>query len=537
MPTIVIDNFTGRLTRSTNGSLNSGLAKYAETFGTDPFSNPGNLTWMGVPLLIDQPASVLTDLIMAMKPRLESGQLFVYAIGHTGRLYKIQVNKTSITQPAYNNISLLTTLIQNSPTFKYGVSIQFFGATEKLFIGHDLGVTKVNFDGTGESFIGSPGSYTANVPRPSANFLGKLEFGNGANLVEIDSTETVTTYARLSPAFPAGTFTRDLDVSPDGTYLQAIVSRNNGPDMTTTVQDTNPVASTDAYKFLWNGTDVGYTSFETYTGFSMTSNTSFGSNSFTAGYDIGGTALYFGGDKIASLPNSLSPNFGAMFSVGNLMGFAAPDYDPNAGNLTGSIFVYGQYDPEIPNGLFRVMRNSGYAPDDITNIIQMPAALAVSNLFYGSSNSGYSENQVGRAQIFFSSLEVEANNTPHYRLYYFNFVPIYNGQSSFIQAGTYETQSELFSKKVKATEIRLYTEPLTDSAQTFNIQLIGSNGTITGTSTDFAVDVNVVSGQDYIKYTPQMEPTYAIGVQINNTGVVNWVAVKMEIDYQEWGSI
>ena len=81
--TLVIDNFQGRLTRYSDGDINSGLAKYATTFGNDPFSSPGNLTWFEAPTRIDSSETVITDLIMASKPRLESGITYVYAIGHT----------------------------------------------------------------------------------------------------------------------------------------------------------------------------------------------------------------------------------------------------------------------------------------------------------------------------------------------------------------------------------------------------------------------------------------------------------------------
>src|SRR3990167_378748 len=214
--TLVIDNFQGRLTRYADGDITSGYAKYTKTFGNDPLSNPGNLTWFEAPTRIDPNESVITDLIMASKARLESGITYVYAIGHTGRLYKIQVNDPTTYNPNYDNPVLLTTLTSNSPTFKYGASIQFYGATERIYIGHDVGVTRIDFNGANETFVGVAGSYTANVPRPSINFLGKLYFGNGTNLVEIDSTELVTDYTKLDPGFPSGTQVRDIDVSPNG---------------------------------------------------------------------------------------------------------------------------------------------------------------------------------------------------------------------------------------------------------------------------------------------------------------------------------
>jgi len=122
MQTLTINNFQGRLTRYMDGDINSGFAKYTTTFGNDPFTTPGNLTWFETPTRIDSGGSVITDLIMAMRPRLESGITYVYAIGHTGRLYKIQVNDPTTYAPNYDNPVLLATLSAESPDERDDVS-------------------------------------------------------------------------------------------------------------------------------------------------------------------------------------------------------------------------------------------------------------------------------------------------------------------------------------------------------------------------------------------------------------------------------
>lgn len=539
MPTKIINNFTGKLTRDNIGNVDSGLAKYTTTFGNDPFSNIGNLTWLESAQQIDPTGSVITDLIMAVQNRLESGITYVYAIGHTGRLYKIQVNQPSGYNPNLDNPVLLTTLTINSPTFKYGSSIQFYGATQKIYIGSDMGVTTVNFDGTGEAFVGtiSATQWISGVPRPSVNFQGVTYWGNGTNLAAIDSTATVTTYTKLSPAFPVGTYVRDLDVSPDGTYLQIIVSTLNSPDLTSTVQDTTSLSSSQSYKFLWNGTDLGYTSFTTYNSYTINSNISFGNFTYTMGYDLGGAAIYTGSEKIISLPNSLSPNFNAMFSTGNLVGIASPETASTF--LQGSIMFYGQYDIEVPKGLYRFLRLKAGAPQ--TDIIQMPVCLIVSNLFYGSSSSGYVNNQVGSAKMYFSTLETSSGPTTKYKFYKFTTVPTGTGTAI---GGVYETQNEtsfslfrsVISNKFKVSEVRFYTEPLVAN-NSFKIDLIGSNGNpIPGASQTFTVGTNVASGADVVKYTPQMQPTYSLGIRITNLGSVNWTGAKLEFDYDVAGT-
>lgn len=524
MPTLTINNFIGRLTRYEKGDINSGFTKYAKTYGNDPFSDPGNLTWFEQPTRIDTPESVITDLIMAARPRLESGITYVYAIGHTGRLYKIQVNDPTTYNPDYDNPILLATLTDQTPTFKYGSSIQFYGSTEKIFIGHDRGVTKINFDGTSETFVGTQSSYTSSVPRPSVQFAGKLYFGNGTNLVEIDSTELVTTYAKITPAFPSGTQVRDIDVSPEGNEVHIVVSRVAQADMTIITQDTASLSSSDAYFMKWNGIDAGVTSFNPYNSYSLNTYTSFGSSSYTMGYDSGGAAMYAGGSKVKSLPNSISPNFGAMFSTGNLLGFGAPEQDSSV--LKGSLLVYGQYDNEIPEGLFRLFR---IAATTQTDIQQMPVCLIVSNLFYGASSAGYTNNRVGSAKVYFSTLETSSAPTTKYKLYKFTTVP--TGVGTPI-TGVYETQTQLFSEKIAIKEIRVYTKPLVAN-NIFKLDLIGSDaGVITNSTQTFTVGNNVTAGDDVVRYTPDMNQTFALGLRITNSGTANMTFKKIEIDFE-----
>ncbi len=527
MRTLVIDNFQGRLTRYLNGDINSGYAKYTTTFGNDPFTKPGDLTWFEQPTRIDADESVITDLIVASRARLESGVTYVYAIGHTGRLYKIQVNDPTTFEPDYDNPVLLATLTEESPTFKYGSSIEFFGDTERIYIGHDIGVTRIDFDGTNEAFVGATGSYTANVPRPSAQFTGKMFFGNGTNILEIDSTATVTDYTKLDPSFPVGTQCRDLDVSPDGNYLQIIVSRVSAPDLTSSDQDTSSLSSADSYKIYWNGTDTGYTAYNPYNSYSLNSNIAFGPFTYTMGYDLGGAAMYSEQQKIISLPNSLSPNFGAMFSTGNLVGFAAPEQADNV--LKASLLTYGNYDVENPQGLYRFFRISATTQ---TDIIQLPMCNIVSNLFYGSSSAGYDNDQVGTAKLYFSTFETDDTPTSKYKLYKFNTVPTGDGTAI---AGVYETQTQLFSQKIKPSEVRVYVDPLVTNNE-FTVALIGSDGNVIANSSEtFTAGTTEAVGEDLCDYSPAIAPTYAMGVRITNSGSANMTFNKIEIDYEQAG--
>lgn len=525
---LIIDNFQGYLTRFKDGEANSGFAKYSTTFGNDPFTTPGNLTWFEQPTRVNPAGDVITDLVMASKVRVESGITYVYSIGHLGRLYKIQVNDPTTYNPNYDNAVLLATLAINSPTFTRGGSISFFGTTEQIYIGHDKGMTRINFDGTSEAFVGVLGSWTQTVPRPAIQFAQYLYVGNGNNLAQVLAGGTVGSYTVLSPAFFVGTFVRDLDVSPDGNYIQATVSRINSPDLTSATQDTNSLSSADSNIFLWDGVvdgnNQGVSSARTtFNSYSINANLSFGDFSYTMGYDLASTAIYSRNQKVVTLTNSISPNFQALFSTGNLLGFASPEQDANV--LKGTLMTYGQYDREIPEGLFRFFRLS--ATNTETDIIQMPYCGIVSNLFYGSSSAGYTGDVVGSAKVYFSTLETSSGTTD-YKLYKFTTVP--TGLGTAI-AGVYETQTQLFSKKVRVGQVRIYVEPLVAN-NSFTFELIGSNGgVISGSSKTFTAGTAPDAvGNDICSYSPQCAPTYAIGVRITNAGSVNMVFAKVEID-------
>ncbi len=517
--------------------MDSGKALYTTTFGNDPFSNITNLSWLEAPTQIDPTGAVITDLIVAQKARLESGITYVYAIGHLGRLYKIQVNDPTTYNPNYDNPVLLATLVAQSPTFKYGASLNFFGSTERIYIGHDIGFTRINFDGTGETFIGVAGSYTANVPRPAVQFAGMLYGGNGVNLVQIDTTPTVISYGVFSTPFPIGTQVRDLDVSPDGNYLVAVVSRVPQADMTSTNQDTAGLSTGDSYRYLWNGSSTTTpSSYESYNSYSLNSNISFGPYSYTMGYDLGGAVIYSQGKKIVSLPLSLAPNFNSMFSTSNLLGYASTENSYST--LKGSISFYGQYDHEMPVGLFRFLRVSATSPQ--TDIIQIPSCQVVSNLFYGSSSAGYSGNVVGSAKLYFSTLETSSAPTTKYRFYKFTTVP--TGLGTAI-GGVYETQGQtsfrlfrsILKKGFVAKEVRFYAMPFVTN-NSFQIDLIGTAGTpISGTTQVFTVGTNVTAGTDMVQYNPQMSPTHQMGLRVTNLGSADWTGLKCEIDVEEFG--
>lgn len=528
--TLVIDNFAGRLTGYSDGDINSGFAYNLNTFGNNPLNTAeyGNLTWSEMGVQIDAAGSVVTDMIMAGKVRVESGILYVYAIGHTGRLYKIQVNDPTTFNPDYDNPVLLATLSINSPTFTRGGSIDFYGATQKIYIGHDKGVTSINFNGTGEAFVGVLGSWTQTVPRPLKQFIGVLYIGNGSNIAAIDTTATVTSYAKLSPSFPTNSQVRDIDVSPDGTYLQAVVSQIALPDITSSAQDTTSTASSESYIFKWNGTDAGYTSFATFPSFSLSANIMFQNYQYTFGTDQYGMAVYNPNDKIITSSDEIAPLPNAVNSTGNIVTWMAPLYYIDHLELTCGF--WGPMDYELGTGYWAPFGQ--VATDAETDIIQVPFQLPVSNFGLGSSSNGYPDNVFSTAKVYFSTLETSAGPTTKYRLYKWSPIPTTNGTAI---SGIYQTQKQIFSKKIQIKEVRIYGAPWVANNE-FTIDMVGSDGApIPGGSKTFTAGSNLTIGNDFAWYTPQAAPTFCVGLRVTNSGTANHVISKVEIDFSSGG--
>ena len=531
MPTLVIDNFKGNLTEFFDGDINSGMTNLNTSFGYNSFGKPGNLTWSEDPTQIDPAGSVITDLIMDGKERVESGITYIYAIGHTGRLYKIQVNDPTTFNPSYDNPTLLATLTIESPTFTRGGFIDFYGATEKIYIGHDKGVTSINFDGTGEAFVGVVGSWTQTVPRPLQQFTGILYVGNGENLAAIDTTALVATYAKLSPSFPRGTQVRDMDVSIDGNYMQVIVSQLAQADMTTGAQDTSTISNIGSFIFYWNGIDLGATSSTSFPLTNLTSNIIFGNSQYVFGYDLRGVQFFNPTNRISSAgigaPFGESPSSNALVSDGEMVSFATTLYFD--GFMELSHCVYGNFDSFVGSGYWSPM--GMVATGTETDIVHVPYFQTISNFSQGISSNGYANNIYGSSKVYFSTLETSSAPTTKYKFYKWSPVP--TGAGSASSYNYYQTQTQLFSKKVQIKEVRIYGEPwIADNS--FSIDLLGSSTTPLNTKT-FTAGGNLTIGADYAWYTPRIAPTYALSLGITNLGTANNTITKIEIDYKDGG--
>lgn len=532
--TIVISNFaTGPSTIYQNGDIRSGRSYLQVSGGYNPYQWPGSLSWASPVVQIDAAGAVITDLVLAGKTRIESGITYVYAIGNAARLYKIQVNDPTTYNPDYDNPVLIATLAAETPTFTRGGSIEFYGSTEQIFIGHDKGITRINFDGTGETFVGSTSSWVQNVPRPIEQFVGKLYIGNGPNLAEIDTTLLVTTYTKLSPGFPSNSQARDIDTTPDGNYLQSVVNRTPLPDITSAAQDTTTSSPSESYLFGWNGTDTGYTQFITYPGVSLNANTLFQNNQYVVGSDMSGLSTSNPTDRIMQAPEQQPVLPNAITNVGGVLFYISPlIFD---GVLEADLYTWGAFDYEqgVPYGYNDIMFfNSSGAETDVALV---PLLLPVSNVGFGSSTNGYTGNQYGTSKLYVSALETsETTSVP--KLYKWRpvFSPL-DTDGSAVVGGVYQTQTQLFSKKMNIKQVRVYAHPWVADNE-FTIDLIGSsgepmtNGSKTFTAQNSSATSPMYIGTDYAWWDPQIAPTYALAILLTNLGTANHVITKIEID-------
>jgi len=517
MKTLVIDNLGGPLTRKPDGPLNSGLAKFDTSWGYDPFTSPGNLTWN------EQPTSVLTLSMSSvaygitnMASRLTSSVPYIYSIDGDGKMRSTDVktgaNSVRGTLPYGNNYSM-------------GPGMVFYGSTEKIFHSSNNRIQKINFDGSSPASVKGSTSVVANVPTPMTTFLGKIYFGNGNNIGEIDTTETVTTGSKLSPSLPTNVVVRDLEVTPDGNYLQITATKyqpGGGFGLPTSTQ----ANITDSYRFLWNGTDSTYTSYESFPSTNLTANQIVALNNYFTGDDITGMALYADSQKLLSLPKVLSPFPGGLFSLGNTLGIATTGYDSLDNQTTLDVYQYGQYDNDTQGGLYRIVRLP--APV-LTDMLFTTGAIPVTNQVLLPSNA---TNTNTPGKIYFNTTETsDASGGTDYQFRLWKWDYTSQGGQTF--NGVYETQSENFSKKVTVKEVRIYTNPIV-TENSFDIQLIGSGGTVLSDML-FEEGVNCSVGQDMMQYNPATAPTYAIGVRIYNYGYTNMTFMKIELDVDDAG--
>ena len=548
--TLELTNFGGRLTRINNGKIDSGLAKFDSSFGYNPFIKPGQLTWFRS--LGNLGNFGATGLFIAGCSRIESGVLQNYVLTSSGEIAKMTAEGAGGSFLTFSGNST-THLSLGSPTFNYGGDICFFGATDTLYIAHDKGVTKCKTDGSAETQVGTWDA-THFTPITSRRcfypFVSKLSgyclyvansepsvtYSN--NLAEVSSAGTVNSYNILSPALPVGSYIKDLDISSDLTYL--LISSSTIPsELLAPVNDGLNSGSGESYLLKWNGADTGVTTGTALPSFSMSALQTFGNNQMMFMYDSLGASLYDGAQKILTMRNNKSPFPPAVCSTGNFVSWTSPDVylNPDTGvyKMYGSMYYYGSLNGETI-GLYRMFRQTSNQVGGV--IYQMPYNQFTTSRFISvDTTPTISEKSNGTHMISFIDYSGSGGSTVNNLWIFYSSPPDINNSPIL---GVYETQTELFSKRISLSGIRVYTEP-TATGNGFQLDLIGSdkkiitNGTF-NYSYSAGTDITQLQGAlERINFNTNCKNLYALGLRITNTGTSNMTINKIEVDYTESG--
>lgn len=547
--TIEITNFQGRLTRIVNGDLNSGFAKYANSYGYNPFAKPGNLTWMRGP--IDNTATLaVTGLMMAAKSRFESRDQYVYGIDDAAKLYKIKAyGRGSPPGPTSPTGSVIAAAVTPAgEDYSYGASMEFYGAPQKIYIGNLTDVVKVNFDGSQAASIAAnygqtnSSSGTSQSSRAIKQFVGKLLFANVNTIGAIDPTGLATSSiigtgngnlsSQLNPPLPVDMFVQDLDISVDGNYLNIAATTAPGNiSLTTAGDDAGSGAIGTSQLFEWNGVDQGATASQQLPAGSLSAFRSYLNQERFFSTDLIGATMGDGVNKLLTLQNTKPPLPNAISPNGNFITWVTPENASDNSTMYNSLFYFGSLDQENPPGLYRLCRQSptlasGFFYQSPCNIV--PA---------GAFTTIYPDKTAVGAQSygmhFFSTLELSSGSSQK-KFWVFYVTPINTNVTA--NEGVYETQTQLWSKRVSIGEIRVYLEPAV-TGNAFQLDLIGTDGSVitNGTFTyNFGEISDPQSGStavERINFSPNMKPQYGLGLRISNTGTKNMTIKKIEVDW------
>lgn len=568
--TIEITNFGGRLTRIINGDLNSGFAKFNNSWGYDPFSKPMNLTWFEQPVEITGP---ITDTVVAAKKffggsgiGFNNVQQYVLLLGNgnggnnPGNLYVMQPNQTAtdVSSSILANVDSVLGSTSVTGTFNFGGSMEIFtqpsiagiggpgNGTAAVYIGSDTKISTVPLGsilGTQRNvsgnFVGTINNATGAF-RPLKIFQGLLRFGNGNTIATIGATGTIVSLYQtsirgvanansdLQTPLPVDCEIQDMDVSVDGNYLSLATSKVDNEQIAILGQDVGNAAANESTLYGWNGADPNITTENTMPSGNLTALQTYLGNNVYFTEDSFGSALSNGVNKLLTLPNNKAPWANGTAVNGNFLTWICPEFNQGKNGSFASMYYFGSLDQENPSGLYRVMRqttNSAF-------VYNTPLNLLVDN-YYTTVNSpfNFQAGTLGYGKHYFSLIYPNFGSGTTSKLYRFLINPTGTGTP---QAGVYETQTQLFSKRIGISQIRVYTEPVV-AGNGFRIDIVDANGNPVTNGTFNYVFGDPADKSVRINFNPNCATLYSFGLRITNTGTTNMTFKKIEVDYTPEG--
>lgn len=543
--TLEITNFGGQLTRTLNGDLNSGLARFDTSFGYDFYSKPGNLTWLEVPTEITGP---IGNVVLAGKIRsVSENNLSAYMIDHAGSVYQMWVNNflSGGSTVSLNSVVGIASVKAGSPTFDTGASVEIFSASvvgsvqSKLYISSQTQINSMDFN-TGSTWATSnadkvvTNNLNYNGFHPIKAFVGKLLIGDGSTVDAVDNTNTFI--SSIFGKLDADMRVKDIDVSIDGNYSLSSAATTDFEEIGAAVQNNIGAQPADGKIYYWNGADLNSTALLNVPGSQLTALQTYLQNSIFFITDSMGMAVSNGTQKLFTLPNNKSPSPNATGTNDNFLFWTSIESVPTASSstLVASMYYYGSVDGVSAPGLYRMCRI--FSTSASGNIIQTPFNVLASNAYSDINPSLSSVISVGYGQHYLSVLDSIPSNPQKGRLYSFYYP---SSGTRAPQFGVYQTQAQIFSKKITIKQIRVYTEP-TVSGNRFQVNVFGSTQFTLTQVLQYAyaagTDTTQLQGSlDRIDFNPTMEGTYSFSIGIQNLGTTNMTIKKIEVDYVETG--
>lgn len=571
--TVEITNFGGRLTRILNGDMNSGFAKFATSWGYDPFSKPMNLTWLEKPTDI---TGQIPDLIVSSKKFYGQGggvnfgtvQQFVALLGNgnsttsspaAGNLYVMQPTQVSPPSSILANVDSVIGMASVSGTYSFGGSLEIFGHPstagisngQYFYIGQDSGITTlpVSSIAGAQSIVPQSTNLAGTLSsggfgyHPLKVFQGLLRVGNANTIATIGGGGTIVSNynasirgianspSDLQTILPINSQIQDIEVSIDGNYLLLATSNVDNEQPSNIGGDDMYAAANDSVLYGWNGADPNITTETTMPSITLTALQTYLGNNLFFSEDGFGSSITDGINKILTLPGNKSPTPNATAVNGNFLTWVSIE-DVGNNSTYATLYYFGGLDQENPPGLYRICRITSVSS---AYVYSAPLNTFVDNRYSTVNVSTNPESvPIGYGKHYISLLAMNFNGggaVP--KLYRFLINSTGTGNP---QLGIYETQTQLFSKKITVKQIRVYTEP-TAAGNGFQVDFIGSNGNpiTNGTSVyTFAAGNDVTQRQgslERIDFNPSMKDTYALGVRLTNTGTTNMTIHKIEVDY------
>lgn len=584
--TIVINNFAGRLTRVDDGDLNSGFAKFNTSFGYDPFTQPGKLTWLPQPTSITGIGNtnvVVSGITQPADITSSDPRLYTYVVDVARKLYKI-----GRIGPFIDSVMGQQSVQGTSQSMQWGAGMAFFGLPLKFYIlGQGVAPQVVaslsgyaDFTLNGATSIIGNQSFMAGNFHPVAKFAGKLIFGNGPSFGAIDNTNTIISsvftisghwgnqYSQLFPALDSNMNVADLDVSQDGNYLQISASELLNPRKAALFLDRYLGQPVPGAVYGWNGVDQAVTT---------ALNVPFGGAAALENYlqkyilftnDGQGMSVSDGQQKIVTVSNNMAPfpqatdvngNFAVWMTTENVP-VSYNNSDPSSYRRYGSLYYFGALDQENPVGLFRMLRMESplVTAGGSGQVYNIPYHEVVANTYFTMENSRSSVIAFSLIKHYFSLFNASPTIGSPSTVGsggLFSFIATSQafaqqniqaeaeqGPPMIPQEGVYETQTQMFPKKVSINQIRFYVSNVHTNSG-FSLEILAPNGFQVGdaggpnfewdaTNDPYTGDLFTTAR---INYNPKIEPIQGFSLRITNTGSENMIFEKIEVDLEEMG--